>query len=132
MKNLLLALTLAATGLNLSAHAKDIQVGSLKIEHGYAMETRPGQPNGGAFIEVENRGKRVERLLSVTFPKTVSERGELHTMKHENGKMIMREVPKFEIPAGGKLRLQPGGDHMMLIGIKEPLKAGSTVKATLQ
>ena len=132
MKNLLLALTLAATGLNLSAHAKDIQVGSLKIEHGYAMETRPGQPNGGAFIEVENRGKRVERLLSVTFPKTVSERGELHTMKHENGKMIMREVPKFEIPAGGKLKLQPGGDHLMLIGIKEPLKAGSTVKATLQ
>jgi copper(I)-binding protein len=124
-----------ALGLALSlspATAKDVKVGSLKIEHGYAMETRPGQPNGGAFIEVENRGKRVERLLSVSFPKTVSERGELHTMKHENGKMIMREVPKFEIPAGGKLKLQPGGDHLMIIGIKEPLKAGSTVKATLQ
>ncbi|MGA0816670.1 MAG: copper chaperone PCu(A)C [Burkholderiaceae bacterium] len=124
-----------ALGLALSlspATAKDVKVGSLKIEHGYAMETRPGQPNGGAFIEVENRGKRVERLLSVSFPKTVSERGELHTMKHENGKMIMREVPKFEIPAGGKLKLQPGGDHLMLIGIKEPLKPGSTVKATLQ
>ena len=134
MKNFLTSAAIAF-GLTLSASpviAKDLKVGSLKIEHGYAMETRPGQPNGGAFIEVENRGKRVERLLSVSFPKTVSERGELHTMKHENGKMIMREVPKFEIPAGGKLKLQPGGDHLMLIGIKEPLKAGSTVKATLQ
>ncbi len=114
------------------ALAKEVQVGSLKIERGYAMETRPGQPNGGAFIEVENRGKRVERLLSVTFPKTVSARGELHTMKHDNGKMIMREVPKFEIPAGGKLKLAPGGDHLMIIGIQEPLKAGQTIKATLQ
>ena len=134
MKNFLTSAAIAF-GLTLSASpviAKDLKVGSLKIEHGYAMETRPGQPNGGAFIEVENRGKRVERLLSVSFPKTVSERGELHTMKHENGKMIMREVPKFEIPAGGKLKLQPGGDHLMIIGIKEPLKAGSTLKATLQ
>jgi copper(I)-binding protein len=132
MKHLLTSLLFGALALQLPAQAKEIQVGSLKIEHGYAMETRPGQPNGGAFIEVENRGKRVERLLSVSFPKTVSERGELHTMKHENGKMIMREVPKFEIPAGGKLKLQPGGDHLMIIGIKEPLKPGSTVKATLQ
>ena len=134
MKHLFISAGIAlGLALNVGAMAaKDIKVGSLKIEHGYAMETRPGQPNGGAFIEVENRGKRVERLLSVTFPKTVSERGELHTMKHENGKMIMREVPKFEIPAGGKLKLQPGGDHLMLIGIKEPLKAGQTVKATLQ
>jgi copper(I)-binding protein len=134
MKKLFLSTGIALSlALNVGAvAAKDVKVGSLKIEHGYAMETRPGQPNGGAFIEVENRGKRVERLLSVSFPKTVSERGELHTMKHENGKMIMREVPKFEIPAGGKLKLQPGGDHLMLIGIKEPLKAGSTVKATLQ
>ena len=134
MKKLFLSTGIALSlVLNVGAvAAKDVKVGSLKIEHGYAMETRPGQPNGGAFIEVENRGKRVERLLSVSFPKTVSERGELHTMKHEDGKMIMREVPKFEIPAGGKLKLQPGGDHLMLIGIKEPLKAGSTVKATLQ
>ncbi len=135
MKKLILTAAfglLTAIGIVQPAQAKETQVGSLKIEHGFAIETRPGQPNGAAFVDVANRGKQADRLLSVSFDKAVAERGELHTMKHEGGKMIMREVPKFEIQAGGKLALKPGADHLMMIGIKEPLKAGQTIKATLK
>jgi periplasmic copper chaperone A len=61
----------------------------------------------------------------------VAQRGELHTMKHENGMMMMREVPGFGLPAGQTMTLKPGGDHLMLIGIQKPLEAGQKIPATL-
>lgn len=131
MKSLLsISLSLLLAGGAIAADSQ--KLGSLEIDHARAMATRPGQPNGGAFIEVENKGSQPDRLIAVSFPKDVATRGELHTMKHEDGKMTMREVPGFDIPAGGKLVLKPGGDHLMLIGIQKPLAAGQSVPATLK
>jgi copper(I)-binding protein len=53
-------------------------------------------------------------------------------MKHENGVMTMREVSGFELAPGATLKLQPGGDHLMLIGIKQPLVEGKQITATLK
>ncbi|MEY4083291.1 MAG: hypothetical protein RL483_660 [Pseudomonadota bacterium] len=95
MKKLILTAAfglLTAAGIAQPALAKETQVGSLKIEHGFTIETRPGQPNGAAFVEVANRGKQADRLLSVSFDKAVAERGELHTMSEKSPNLRFRRV----------------------------------------
>ena len=58
---------------------------------------------------------------------------ELHeTVENEAGETVMREIEGgFTIPAGGTLELAPGGDHLMLMGLTEPLTAGDDVTLTL-
>ena len=57
---------------------------------------------------------------------------ELHTHTNNNGVMEMRQVPQIDIPANGKTELKPGGLHIMLIGLKQNLKAGENANVTLQ
>lgn len=104
----------------------------LSIEKARAMPTRPGQPNGGAFIEVQNTGGTADRLVGFSLPSSIAKRGELHTMETVDGMMRMREVPGFEIPAGGRLVLKPGADHLMLMNIQQPLQPGQTFDVTLK
>ncbi|MFM1858879.1 MAG: hypothetical protein RL133_379 [Pseudomonadota bacterium] len=124
-----IARTLAALALtftSLTATASDIMV--VKPQ---AFATRDGQPNAAAFLEIHNQGKTADRLKAVKFPATIAGRGELHTMAHQDGKMVMREMKDVALPAGGSIKMQPGGDHLMLIGLKRTLKAGEAIDATL-
>jgi periplasmic copper chaperone A len=124
----------SVVGILLSANvmASDAVIGSLHITDATVVPTRPGQPNGVAFMQIENKGAGADRLVGFSVPAEFAARGELHTMKHENGVMTMREVPGFDIPAGKRLKLEPGGNHLMLIGIKQPLVQGGTMTATLK
>ena len=57
---------------------------------------------------------------------------QLHSMAQENGIMAMREaVNGFEIKTGETLTLQPTGNHIMLMGLNEPLQEGGTFPVTL-
>jgi len=56
---------------------------------------------------------------------------ELHTHTMQAGMMQMRPVEKIDIPANGVTRLQPGGFHAMLIGLKQDLKPGEDISVTL-
>jgi len=123
---------LAALLLSTGVMASDTLVGSLLIKEATAVPTRPGQPNGVVYLQVENKGTRSDRLIGFSVPAEFAMRGELHTMKHENGVMVMREVSGFELAPGATLKLQPGGDHLMLIGIKQPLVEGKQLTATLR
>ena len=129
-KSLLLAV--AALGLTLSAQADSIRHGSLEIEHVYAQATKPGQPNGVVHIkEIENKGA-ADQLVGARS--SASKRVELHTMSMDGGMMKMREVAQIDLPAGGKVSLAPGnpqGYHLMLMGLKDTLTEGSTIKVTL-
>jgi periplasmic copper chaperone A len=53
------------------------------------------------------------------------------TMAHDSGMMKMREVPAIELPAGKRVNLGESGYHLMLIGLKAPLRAGDSVPLTL-
>ena len=103
----------------------------LELSELTATATRPGQPNGAAHLTIRNRGGTADRLTGFSVDPKVAARGELHTMRHENGMMIMREVAGLTIGAGEVLRLSPGGDHLMLIGLKETLSEGQRVAARL-
>jgi hypothetical protein len=56
---------------------------------------------------------------------------EIHEMKMEGTTMRMRAVPALELPAGKAVELKPGGYHVMLMDLKQPLKTGDTVSVSL-
>lgn len=89
----------------------------------------PHVPVAGAFMILHNAGSREVRLTGAESP--VATGVELHTHRVEDGMMAMRRIPEMVIKAGGSLVLEPSGHHLMLIGLKEPLKAGAAVPLTL-
>jgi len=114
------------------AHAAaTTQAGDLKISETTIAPTRPGQPSAAAFLTIQNNGKAPDQLIGVLIGSEIATRGELHTMKHENGMMMMREVPGFKLDTGKIVALKPGGDHLMLIGIQKPLEEGQQIPLTL-
>ncbi|HET7791956.1 MAG TPA: copper chaperone PCu(A)C [Rhizobacter sp.] len=104
------------------AHAHSFTLGDLKIGHPYARATVAGQPTGGAFLSVENHGRADDRLLAASAE--VAKAVELHTMSMEGDVMRMRQVEAIDLPVGKAVALKPGGLHIMLMGLKAPLKEG--------
>jgi periplasmic copper chaperone A len=123
----LFALVLAAAAALAQAH--DYTLGALHIAHPWARATAQGQRVGGAYFEIDNRGP-ADRLLAVRGE--VSEAQQLHSMALNDNVMRMREVDAIDVPAGGKVRLEPGGLHIMLVGLKAPLAAGSSFPLLLK
>jgi copper(I)-binding protein len=101
----------------------------VKIEQPWARPTVEGQMAGGAFLKIQNVGG-ADRLLSASS--SAAAMVQLHTMSVEGNVMKMREVETIELPAGKTVELKPGGLHIMLMGLKAPLKAGSGVPLTLK
>ena len=124
--------TLAALALSASAvFAHDFTLGNLEIHHPASRATLPGQPVGGGFMTIANKGTEPDRLVSISAP-DVSDDVQIHEMKTENDVMKMRQLPDgVEIPAGGTVDLRSGGLHVMFMKIKHPLKEGDKFKATL-
>ena len=69
------------------------------------------------------------RLVSVSSP--VAGVVEIHEMKMDGDVMRMRAVPDLALPSGKVVALKPGGYHVMLMDLKQPLKAGDSVPVTL-
>lgn len=88
-----------------------------------------GQEQTAAYFLLRNAGKSDHALVKAASP--VARAVELHTVVHEDGMMKMRPVPKMDIKAGGETKLQPGGLHVMLIGLKRPLHEGANVALAL-
>ena len=123
-----LALLLAVTGAGAWSHG--FQAGALKIDHPWARVTVPGQQAGGAFLSVQNTGGAADRLLGGSSP---AGHVELHTMAMDGNVMRMREVPAIDLPAGETVDLQPATTHhLMITGLKAPLKQGDSVPLTLR
>jgi copper(I)-binding protein len=123
-------LPLLAAVLSASAWAHGVTAGDLKIGHPWARPTVQGQPTGGGFLKIENTGKTAERLLGATS--TVGDHLELHTMSMEGDVMRMRQVDGIDIAPGATVELKPGAFHMMIMGLKAPLKAGDKFPVTLK
>ncbi|WP_207062008.1 copper chaperone PCu(A)C [Motiliproteus sp. SC1-56] len=100
------------------------------IERAYARETPPGSSAGAAFMVLNNRAQESVTLLEIRSP--VAHRAEIHQHTEAGGVMQMRRMSGgLEIPAGGQVVLQPGGYHVMLMGLKRRLQAGETLQMKL-
>lgn len=101
----------------------------LSIEDAWA---RPSMMVDGAvavYLEIHNEGGEVDRLIAASSPAAANV--ELHESLEENGVMSMRPVAAIDVPAGGHAELKPGGFHVMLINLVEPLQAGDMIEVTL-
>lgn len=103
----------------------------VSVDRPWLRETAPGARTGAGYGLVVNGGKAEDRLLGGSTP--LAERVEVHSMTMDKGVMRMRPVTKgLAVPAGGRVALKPGGYHLMLIGLKERLRAGAMVPLTLK
>lgn len=94
----------------------------------WARGTVAAQKATGVFVQL--RSPDGARLVGGSSP--AAARVEIHEMRMEEGVMKMREVPALELPAGQMVALKPGGYHLMLMELKQPLKAGDTLALSLQ
>ncbi|MEC5386862.1 copper chaperone PCu(A)C [Uliginosibacterium sp. H3] len=116
--------------LSFSASAHDYTLGSIKIGHPWTRATTPGAQTGGGYLKLDNGGA-ADRLVSVSS--NVSEQAEIHTMSMEGDVMRMQKLDKgVELPAGKTVEFKPGGLHIMLLGLKAPLKEGAKFPLTLK
>jgi copper(I)-binding protein len=100
---------------------------SVKVENAWARATVPGQKTGSVYVDLTSASNAA--LVAVGSP--LAARAELHSMSMDGGVMRMRALPRVELPAGQTVKLAPGGMHVMLVDLKQPLKAGDKVPLTL-
>jgi len=89
----------------------------------------PAVANGATYMTLTNDGDTDDTLVSAGTD--IAESVELHETTTQDGSMSMQEVDGIDIPAGDDAVLEPGGLHMMLIGVTEDLTEGDTVEVTL-
>ena len=86
-------------------------------------------PNTAAYVTIRNSGPRPDRLVSAAC--TCAARLELHTHQAQGGIARMARVPAIPVPARGQAVLAPGGAHLMLFGLKQPVREGADPALTL-
>lgn len=119
-----LLLTAAVLCLSTPAFA-DVMVNNV-----HAFETSAGMKNGAVLLSIMNHGKESDKLISASTP--AADQTEIHEMSETNGIMKMREVGGVAIEAGQEVTFSPDGYHIMLLGLKEPLKVGDARPLTLK
>ncbi len=127
LQKAIIGVTLALAALSAVAHS--FKLGEIDIGHPYARPTREGQMVGAGYLKLANKGP-VDRLVSATSPAAGSV--EIHSMSMEGDVMKMRQVDAIELATGQTVELKPGGYHLMLMGLKAPLKVGEKFPLTLK
>jgi periplasmic copper chaperone A len=114
-------LSLAACGRN---GEPDIQLGNA-----WARPTR-GEVPGAVYVAIGNKGNAEDRLTGASTDRAAM--AMVHESKLVDGVATMRMVGELVIPAGSRIEMIPGGTHIMLEGIRTPLKAGDSFELVLK
>ena len=100
---------------------------AVRISNAWARASVQGQKATGAFMTLTAAAPL--QLVGVASP--VAGVAEVHEMAMQGDVMRMRAIPSLTLPAGKPVELKPGGHHLMLMDLKQALKAGETVPLTL-
>jgi copper(I)-binding protein len=100
----------------------------VEVKDAWIRGTVTGQQATGAFLEITSKSGAT--LVGAASP--VAAVSEIHEMKMDGGIMKMRAVSRLELPAGKPVQLAPGGYHVMLMKLKQPLTKGDSIPLTLQ
>ncbi len=105
----------------------NVCAGDLQVEGAWARATAPGQD--AAMLDLTITSAKTAKLTGFSSP--ACKTAEMHSMTHDNGMMKMREVQAIDLPSGKRVDFGENGYHLMLIGLKSPLKAGEHLPLTL-
>jgi len=119
----------------------DARAADLAVEQPWARATPGRAPTGAVYLTLVNRGTAADRLLGAASP--AAAKVELHRYHrpepaagahagHGGQVMEMRPVDRLEVKAGETVVLKPDGLHVMLVGLKAPLKEGERLTLTLR
>src|SRR3954470_22683842 len=107
------------------------KLGDLTVTSPWTRATPGGAKIAGGYLKITNNGAASDRFVGAKSEE--ADHLELHEMSMSDGVMKMRPLPDgLEIKPGETVELKSGGYHLMFIDIKQPLKAGESVHATLQ
>jgi len=123
-------LALAAAPAAAQSPAAPAVPGPIAVEAPWARASIGNSRISAAYMVLRNGGTTADRLLAVSSP--AAGRAELHTMSMDNNVMRMRPVTAIDVAPGGVATLQPSGLHVMLIDLREPLRAGARVPLVLR
>ena len=119
----------SATGI-LSAGTHAQEGGSVIVSNPWARASAPTARNGAAYLKIESAPGTKDRLLDARSP--VAEAVEVHETTVIDGIARMRRIPEIGIAPDRPVELAPGGMHMMLMGLKSPLKEGDLFSLILR
>jgi hypothetical protein len=100
-----------------------------KIDHPWARASAGAAKTGVAYLTITDLGQP-DQLTGASTP--VASSAELHESMADMGTMKMRPLAALPLPQGKPVKLEPNGYHLMLIGLKAPLKAGDSFPLTLR
>ena len=124
-----LLLLLVLTVVTSVTLAEDFQVGSIHIGDPFSRALPPTSKNGAVYLTLTNHGHNPDQLVGAATP--IAEHAEMHTHRMEDGMMKMRKVDQVELPPHEEVEFAPGGNHIMLIGLSQPLKEGERFQMML-
>lgn len=116
---------LVAAALTLAA--APFAAAQVTVADAWVRAVVPGQMATGAFMRVTAATDAA--LVGAASP--AARIVEIHEMKMDGGVMKMSAIDRLPLPAGKAVDLKPGGYHVMLMDLAQPLKAGDTVPITL-
>ena len=109
-----------------SAFAKN-NPADIQVTEAWVRATYPGQQVGAAYLKIKS--DKDASLTKIESP--AAKRAEIHTMQMKEGVMLMRELDSFSLPAGQTVQFSQGGHHIMLMNLKQALKAGEKIPLKL-
>ena len=129
MKKLLVPMLLVFATAS-AAFAHQYRAGPIEIAHPWSRPTPAGAPAGAGYMVLTNDGRADVRLVGGST--SAAAKVEIHEMSMEGGIMRMRPVKGgLVIPAGGSVALEPGGYHIMFIGLRQSFAVGQRIPVTL-
>ena len=106
------------------------QSGGITVEEAWTRPTAGFVKTAAVYFTIVNSGSTADRLIAAGSP--AADRAEAHINIREGDIIRMRRVISVDVPANSKTVFQPNGFHVMLTGLKTPLKAGDSVSLSLQ
>src|SRR5258708_28226990 len=111
------------------SHAQTPGQNTIVVEQPWARATPAGAKTGAVYVTLINNGSAGDRLLGATTP--VADKVQFHSAREDNGVSRMREMRTVELAPGARVSFNPGGKHIMVVGLKQALKEGQSLPLTL-
>lgn len=121
--------TLASLGLLFVSQMSFAAIESLEITDIYARATPPTATNSAVFMNVKNLTQQSQEIVEAQAE--VAKKTELHTVEMDGDTMKMRQVPLISVAPSASVSLKPGGFHVMLLDLTQPLEEDSQINVVL-
>ncbi len=122
----MLLVSLSAIG---ETGTSDPSTATVRISGAWARLQPPSSPMSAAYLEIENLGDSADALIGAKC--SCARAVEFHIMTEKDGMMTMRKVERFDLAPGSVKKLEPGGAHLMLMGLTAPLTVDRALEIEL-